>query len=208
MARECTYILPNGRNCRCPATRNQALCRHHAPKPAVPGPPPLPKSQRYSRIARWTNLSRNLPRLYAAEIPAEIFNILYCLLEDGFRTISDREAGRLLRGLLRRLGSVPFPIPDPSGASAPQPEQPREAPPLAPASFADPRTLDPGVYDPALLDSLLQSLGQRFPEFESARSSLHQTRPPLTQTQPFLTHTQPSPHQTRPAMNQTQPSYK
>ncbi|MFY9746362.1 MAG: hypothetical protein WA891_20855 [Acidobacteriaceae bacterium] len=204
MTRECSHILPTGRKCRAAATRNQPLCRHHAPKPAVAGPPPLPKRDRYSRIARWTNLSRNLPWLAAAEIPSEIFTILYSLLQDD---ISDREAGRLLRGLLLRLGSVPFPIPDPD-AAAPQPEQPRLPPSTPSAPFSDSRTLDPGVYDPALLDSLLQSLGQRFPEFESVRSSLHQTQPPLTQPQPSLTHTRPSPHQTRPTMNQTQPSYK
>jgi hypothetical protein len=200
MARECTHTLPTGRKCHCPATRNQALCRHHAPKPAVPGPPPLPKRDRYSRLARWTNLGRDIPWLAAAEIPSEIFNILYCLLEDG---ISDREAGRLLRGLLRRLGSVPFPVPDPSGASAPLPEQPRLAPPSVAAPF-----VDPGAYDPALLDSLLQSLGQRFPAFESAQPSLHQTQPSLMQTRPTVTQSQPRGGHPRPTLNQTQPSYK
>jgi len=118
MVPECCFTLPNGCKCRCAATRNQPFCRHHMPHSAGPS---ISRRDRYSRIARWSQLSRGLAWLDPEEIPMEIYSILLSLLEDGPRGISDREAGRLLRGLLRRLGSVPFALPDPepSPASAP-----------------------------------------------------------------------------------------
>jgi hypothetical protein len=129
MAPECAFILPSGKKCRAAATRNQTLCRHHGPKPAVLGPPLRPKSQIYSRLARWRELGRNLPWLPIDEIPTAIHNILDCLIDRGpglnSGEISDLTAGRFLRALLNRLGDVPFPHPD----NVPPPNF---APPLAP----------------------------------------------------------------------------
>ncbi len=154
MGPECCFILPSGKKCRCAATRNQAVCRHHAPKPAFPGPPPVPKCDVYSRHNRWTRLGRNIPWLDSVEIPSEIYEILCCLIEDGPRGISDREAGRLLRGLLRRLGSVPFPIPEPPGMPSP-------AQPPAPARPFDPRMTAHPNFDPEFFRSLVDSLRKR-----------------------------------------------
>ncbi|MFY9745104.1 MAG: hypothetical protein WA891_15475 [Acidobacteriaceae bacterium] len=115
MAPECTFILPNGKKCRAAANHNLTLCRHHAPKPAVLGSP-RPKSQIYSRLARWRELGRNLPWLPLDEIPTNIHNILDSLIDRGpglnSGEISDLTAGRFLRALLNRLGDVPFPHPD------------------------------------------------------------------------------------------------
>jgi hypothetical protein len=76
LTRECTHILSNGRACRAPAISNLEFCRHHAPKPAQSGPPPIPKHHRYSTIARWRSLRRNLQWLDVAEIPLAIYEIL------------------------------------------------------------------------------------------------------------------------------------
>jgi hypothetical protein len=199
MARECSYILPTGRNCRCPATRNQALCRHHAPKPAVAGPPPLAKRDRYSRLWHWAELSRGIPWLEPSEIPIEIYSILYALLQDDTLGISDREAGRLLRGLLRRLGSVPFSMPDSLDM---EPEAAQPAPRVLAAPPPSERKPAPPPLDPALFSSLLSSLERQvFGESPSTRPSLHQPQPTMTQPQP-------GGGQPRPTMNQPRPSYK
>lgn len=140
-ARECSHLLHNDHRCRCAAIRNQPWCRHHAPKPAVAGPPPLRARDRYSRLSHWADVGRNLPWTSPEEIPGEIYDILFSLLQDDSAGISDRQAGRLLRGFLRRLGSVPFAIPDdPSAPVAPDPS----------ASSDDPTGLD------RLVDSLQQ----------------------------------------------------
>ncbi len=141
MAPECRFILPTGRKCRCAANRNQPFCRHHTPPS---GRPPVPRRERYSRIARWSRLSRGLPWLDPTEIPGEIYCILLSLLEEGPRGISDRGAGRLIRGLLRRLGCVPFALPDEEPFPAPPP---KAAPPAPPTGLA--------AFDPRLLDALL-----------------------------------------------------
>jgi hypothetical protein len=131
MTRECSFILSTGKKCRAPATRNQTLCHHHAPKPAVPGPPPIPKSQRYSHLARWRDLRRNLQWLPLDEIPATIHDILSCLIDRGpgqnTGEISDLIAGQYLRALLNRLGDVPFPYPE-FAQPAPEPVVARPKP--------------------------------------------------------------------------------
>jgi hypothetical protein len=111
MGQECTFILPNGQKCRCIACRNQDRCRHHAPKPSAATPRPLPKHLLFSRHRRWSSLGREIPTMHPTQAPTDIYDILLALLTDGEQGISDREAGRLLRGLLRLLGSVPFPAP-------------------------------------------------------------------------------------------------
>lgn len=126
--RECSFILPGGRKCRCAATRNQALCRHHAPKLAVAGPPPLPKRERWSRLMRWRQLGSNIPWMPLSQIPDAVYEILNCLIDRGPGStgeISDLAAGRFLRALLNRLGEVPFP--DPEFASQPAEAQPGAA---------------------------------------------------------------------------------
>ncbi|MGC2637713.1 MAG: hypothetical protein WA294_11085 [Acidobacteriaceae bacterium] len=127
---ECTFILPNGRKCRCAAIRNQTLCRHHGP--AAAGPPPTPKSELYSDLRRWRQLGRELPFMPADEIPSAIYGILQCLVDrgpDSAGSISDLAAGRFLRALLNRLGDVPFPYPDSPSSSAPASEP--DAPPTS-----------------------------------------------------------------------------
>ncbi|HEY6445935.1 MAG TPA: hypothetical protein VIY53_05700 [Acidobacteriaceae bacterium] len=127
---ECTFILPNGRKCRCAASRNQTLCRHHGP--AVAGPPPTPKSELYSSLRRWRQLGRELPNMPAEEIPFTIYGILQCLVDrgpDSAGSISDLAAGRFLRALLNRLGDVPFPYPDSPSSSEPALEP--DAPPTS-----------------------------------------------------------------------------
>lgn len=111
MAPECTFILSNGRKCRCAATRNQAFCRHHSPTSATA--PQLAPDRPFSRLARWRSVGRDLPGMEADELPYEIYSILEALLEEDDLSISDRQAGRLLRSILRRIGSVPaLPIPE------------------------------------------------------------------------------------------------
>src|ERR1700733_5116649 len=102
--RECAFRLPNGKQCRCAATRNQPFCRHHGPKPAVAGPPPIPANELYSRLRCWREMGREIPWLDPSEIPGAIDTIHYALLNDG---ISDLAAGRFLRALTKRLGCVP-----------------------------------------------------------------------------------------------------
>jgi hypothetical protein len=144
-APECKFRLPNGHKCRCVATRNQPFCRHHGPKSA--GPPPLRRRDRYSRLARWAQLSRTLPWIEPSEIPFEIWAILHSLLEDD---ISDREAGRLLRALLQRHGDVPFPLPNEINAP-PAPASPEPTP-----IFGRPHSGEP--FNPAVQMDLLANL--------------------------------------------------
>jgi hypothetical protein len=134
MALECTFILPAGRNCRCPATRNQLFCRHHAPKLAVPGPPPIPKHRRYSTLARWRSLGQNLQWLDPSEISLTIYEILECLAGTSSDRISELTAGRYLHILLQRLGQVPFPPPE---IPQPEPQSPHHpaSNPAAPLPF-------------------------------------------------------------------------
>jgi hypothetical protein len=85
------------------ATRNHKFCRHHG---APSRPKTLPTGDRpWSRIACWRDLGRVLPEYPKQEIPGELLQILYALLD---AQISDRTAGRILRGLLQRYGSVPL----------------------------------------------------------------------------------------------------
>lgn len=103
MAAECAFLLPSGKKCRCMATRNHQFCRHHG---GPSRPKALPTGDRpWSRLACWRDLGRSLPEYPKQEIPGELLQILYSLLQD---SISDRTAGRILRGLLQRYGSVPL----------------------------------------------------------------------------------------------------
>ena len=200
MTPECTHILPNGQKCRGTATRGHEFCRHHGPKP-LGGAPPAPRPRQISRVARWSNLSRKLPWLDPADLPIEAYAILLALLEDGVAGISDREAGRLLRGIVRRHGSVPFlepefvdpdPLPDPSSAPAAT-----GARPLAVGSSIDDYLFALGeaaMKNPALLHPNL------------AQPNLQQPRPAVPQTGPGLPQTQPSPRQTQPSLLQMPPS--
>ena len=161
MIRECSFVLPGGRKCRCAATRHLAVCRHHAPKPAVAGPPPLPKRERYSNLIRWRELARNLPWMPAAEIPQTIYDILQCLVDRGRNStgrISDLAAGRYLRALLNRLGDVPFADPDFAGQPLPAPAQ------------------SPSATDPREISALLAALGMA-----ASPSPLHQSRARVNQ---------------------------
>jgi len=159
-ARECSHLLANGHRCRCAAIRNQPWCRHHAPQGAAAPPPPLRARDRFSRLARWSGAVHRMPLLGPAEIPIQIYGILMSLLEDGDGGISDRQAGRLLRGYLRRLGKVPFPVPGrrpAPGASAP-PEAGRSAPP---------HLRFPDSSAPVDYDHLFESVLQQVPEMRA-----------------------------------------
>jgi len=210
---ECTFIRPNGQKCRAAANRNHSLCRHQAP--AVPGPPPVPKSQLYSRIRQWSLVSRSLPWLDKADIPFEIYGILLALFVDDDTGISDREAGRLLRGLLRRLGAIPFPMPESTNEHAEQENAPSPSPAVPHAArqqsvaLSDLDALRQASHDPDQMMNVLMALGERERiERQPAKPGLPQTRPGLQLTRPPLKQTQPSTRQTRPPMNQTHPSYK
>jgi hypothetical protein len=109
MRPECSYILVNGQKCRCLALHGTSLCLHHCP--ASQRPPAQPARPLFSRISRWRDLSRTVHSLPASDIPYHAFAILGSLIADGDEGISDREAGRLLRSLLRRHGAIPFPPP-------------------------------------------------------------------------------------------------
>ena len=143
MAAECAFILSSGRKCRCVATRNQRFCRHHgrasAPRPRQP--------HRYSRLAHWRDLGRSVHAIPREEIPFDAWSILEALLEAGQVGISDRVAGRLLRALFLRFGSVPF---NPPGSSA-QPE---------PSSHRLPSLPGGAAVDPADPEDAIRRLGE------------------------------------------------
>jgi len=107
---ECRFTFPNGKRCRCRATPSHVFCRQHAPQAHLPRPRPLqPRSTGAGTSFRnWRDLERNLITLEPEELAAEAAYILDALLIDGPHGISDTNAGRLLRALLRRLGIVPF----------------------------------------------------------------------------------------------------
>jgi len=116
-APECRFILRNGEKCRCVARRDHIFCRHHAPHPPVRSTLP---DARYSRLAHWRDLGRAVATLPPEEVPFEAYVVLEALLQDGVGGISDRKAGSLLRGLLRRHGRVPFAAPE----APPEPDAP------------------------------------------------------------------------------------
>ena len=198
MLRECAFILPGGRKCRAAANRHQALCRHHLPQPAVPGPPPKYRRDAYSRHNRWTQLGRSIPWIEPSRIPREAFAILEALMQDGPFGVSDRVAGRLLRGLLRRLGDIPFVL---AGAVHDRPSPVTSNP--VPASrgvsrpaASRPAATEPAVFDPAVLDALLAAL------------TPSETQPHVPQMQPHVPHMQPDPRHMQPDLRHTQPSCK
>jgi hypothetical protein len=188
MSTECAFTLPSGQKCRCAATRNQKFCRHHGAKTSGA----VPKRDRYSRIRRWSGLNRVLPSIKPVDIPFEAYSICLALLEDGPTGISDREAGRLLRGLSRRFGSVPFPLP-------PDPD--------APAAMALPQK----APDDSRLMALMAKIGPgniddiSDEDFLKAWSEVTAMPAALTSTRPGLISTRPSSSQTRPRLNQTRP---
>ena len=159
MGRECAFILPGGRKCRCAATRNQSVCRHHAPKPAVPAPPPLPKSERYSNLIRWRRVGSSLAWMDPTEMTLTVYDILDCLIDRGPNSnshISDLTAGRFLRVLLNRLGQVPFPNPEFASPGPALQHDPKPAPNLPVPDLDDQAALlaafaKQGLISPELL---------------------------------------------------------
>lgn len=205
-APECVFLLANGQKCRCAAKRGQPFCRHH--DPAASATCPTPEHQRFSRHRRWIAVSRDLPSLDPAFLPTEILEILEALLSDGEDGISDRVAGRLLRILLRRIGHVPFAIPDAEPANCPTPEaEPRapSQPSLAPEDIA--RALDETDRMNAMLGSLLgihskrldpeqfdpKRLDPKQPDLSQMHASLPQMPPHVRQMQPHVRQMQPHP---------------
>ena len=175
MTRECSFILSSGRKCRCAATRNQPVCRHHAPKPIVPTPPRPAKSECYSDLIRWRQLGCNLPWLDPASLASEVYDLLQCLIDRGENStghISDLTAGRFLRVLLNRIGDVPFPSPE----SAPTALHlaPQSVPPLdnqsADALLAT--LAKQGLFSPDLLREMSSP---------ASPASLHQSRARVNQ---------------------------
>lgn len=102
MPAECVFTLSSGRKCRGTATRGHAFCRHHgAPaKSSAPAVDPY----LWNRRSCWLHFGRELDLLTAEEIPGSILNLLQALLDN---VVSDRFAGRCLRILLQRFGSLP-----------------------------------------------------------------------------------------------------
>ena len=156
MAPECTFVRRNGRKCRAAANRNQAFCRHHAPKPASDGPPPIAKRNIYTNLAKWRALGRDLRWLDPAEIPFNVYEILNALTgANPGDHLSDLIAGRYLRALLTKIGEVPFPQPglEPS-AAPPQAPSSQAAPPPAQLQPATP----PADSTPSLPPSVLEAI--------------------------------------------------
>ena len=152
MRPECSHILPSGQKCRGLALRGQSRCLHHGDPAQRPAPPPRhPFSY---RVARWRALGAHIHALPAHEIPLAAYTILGSLIADGPAGISDRAAGQLLRALLRRLGSVPFPPPagivlDPSLAPQPAPSR-RPTTPFPPHPRSAPVSIHPGSFSPGV----------------------------------------------------------
>jgi hypothetical protein len=194
MAPECTFVRRNGRKCRAAANRNQAFCRHHAPKRASDGPPPIAKRNIYTNLARWRAFGRDLRWLDPAEIPFNVYEILNALTgANPGDHLSDLIAGRYLRALLTKIGEVPFPRPDfeptaappqaPSSPAAPSPNQPQPA--TSPADSAS--SLPPSVLEAidVARHSGLKFTMEKFAEYiiavqkeaSSATTGLHVMRP-------------------------------
>lgn len=111
---ECRHIFSDGKRCRCAAVPTHVFCRHHAPQPR-----PRTLRPRGAGLLSWRDIRIHLATLSRDEVPSAILTLLSALLEDGSRSPSDRNAGALLRALVRRFGSVPFSLPtDP----APEPD--------------------------------------------------------------------------------------
>ena len=119
MRPECSHILPGGQKCRALAMRDRSRCHHHI-DPAH-RPPPRPTCNPDSRVNRWFQLSRRAHTLPTRQIPDIVSHILASLIADGADGISERAAGRLLRILLRRYGSVPTLPPARTLVDAPPP---------------------------------------------------------------------------------------
>ncbi len=183
MTPECRHILPSGLKCRAAAVRSQPFCRHHGSRPVAPA------FSGFSRARRWRSLGRNLAHLDKADIPAQIYDILDSLLDD---CISDLTAGRFLRALLCRLGSVPFTFPfspdaqpqppfastiaHPSAPNSPAPHSPAPRIPAAASAIhaAEPAVdpaADPEVdfgrfaahaFDPVAFEKMLDAFQKRF----------------------------------------------
>jgi hypothetical protein len=145
MRPECSQILPSGQKCRCLALRGRDACRHHC---AGPLPPLAPRRGGFSRVTRWRDLGLSVHTLPAHDIPFHAFVLLGALIADGDDGISDREAGRLLRVLLRRHGSIPFP-PPPGVQVEPDPDP--DPPPTAGSVSQDLSQM----FSPELLDQML-----------------------------------------------------
>ena len=122
MTPECTHVLRNGQKCRAAATRNQVFCRHHGPR--LDGPPSPRRRHLNPAHAKWRALGRNLRWLAPREIPFAIHHILDSMLLPRRDRLSDLVAGRYLRLLLLRQGSVPFPAPGIGGPQPPAPPSP------------------------------------------------------------------------------------
>jgi len=150
MPAECVFTLPNGRKCRCAATRGHAFCRHH-------GAPSQPRSRAdknlWNRLSCWRQLGRELHDLPALDIPGEILGILQSLLDN---LISDRFAGHALRVLLQRCGSVPL----------------NEEPPDSPFALPD----DP----PPSQEQLLEQARSLLADLAPPRPSAVHGRPPAS----------------------------
>jgi hypothetical protein len=141
---ECRFTFPNGKRCRCRATPSHVFCRQHAPQAHLPRPRPLqPQNAGAGTSFRnWRDLERNLITLEPEELAAEAFYILDALLNDGPRGISERNAGRLLRAILSRLGFVPFCLPD-DPADEPEPAATPQAAPSPVSGYpGDPQAFE------------------------------------------------------------------
>lgn len=181
-APECTVRLANGLKCRGAAKRGQPFCRHHDPASAVPpAQRPLTEHDRFSRHRHWIGINRNLPWFDPADIPMEILQILEALLETGIQGISDREAGRLLRGLLRRIGHVPLQLQDSDLPASEVPGRELPTPPLPSPASASGATPTPALDELEQTNALIASI---------LRAA---TQPDLPHMQPHLPDFQPNP---------------
>jgi hypothetical protein len=170
MPTECAFTLPNGKKCRCMATRNHAFCRHHG---APPSRRPRRDPDLWSRLACWRDLGRSAAALDKRDAVLEILAVLQALRED---RIADRTAGRLLRVLLQPWDEVPL-MPTPatgwvrhepshepgreSGSPAAVRRSPPSSPPAAPAAPTGRAASSPevGMLTPEQLEQWIAGLG-------------------------------------------------
>lgn len=141
MPAECAFVLPNGRKCRCMATRNHAYCRHHG-APRAAGKPRRDPGL-WSRLACWRSFSHDAAATPKEETVLQAINVLEALRENN---ISDRTAGRLLRTFLQRWDALPLmPTPE-TGLAWGEPElSPAPPNPAAPARARGSAPLAPGA---------------------------------------------------------------
>ena len=174
MPAECTFVLPNGNKCRCLANRGHNLCRHHGAAPPVRST--RPRTDRDADRTYWREMGETIRGRYPDDYPTRMLDLLDALREN---RISDRAAGRLLRGLLQLHNPKETPLmssPDAIGQPAPS-ASPKSGPPqpavaaLLPPSLRSFASVLPPFSTPNLLASHYQLCNKSSGSMRSSRTS-------------------------------------